>query len=161
MVVVQWFPSFLQSFLGTQQHVSSVHVSCEPPSHMASVCKREGLGIKVGGKQEQWQSRLKRCRPHVLFQSKQLSREFPGGPVVRIQCFHCRELGSVPNWETEIPQTTQHSPNKIKKKKSSFQTSPSYEEFKGTDGLQAERVYVCTVQSSAHSRCCFLCWRHL
>ena len=84
---------------------------------MASVCKREGLGIKVGGKQEQWQSRLKRCRAHVLFQSKQLSREFPGGPVVRIQCFHCRDLGSVPNWETEIPQTTQHSPNKIKKKK--------------------------------------------
>ena len=33
-------------------------------------------------------------------------REFPGGPVVRTQCFHCSCLGSVPGWGTEILQTT-------------------------------------------------------
>ena len=30
--------------------------------------------------------------------------EFPGGPVVRIWCFHCRGPGSIPDRGTEIPQ---------------------------------------------------------
>ena len=46
-----------------------------------------------------------------------LSREFPGGLVVRILGFHCRGLGSVPGWGTEIPQATQHSQKKKRKKK--------------------------------------------
>ena len=162
-MVVQWFPHFLQSSSGTQQHASGVHVCFESPSHMASVCTLEGLGIQVGGKQEQQQRRLKWCWAHVLFQFKQVSREFPGGPVLRIRCFHCRDLGSVPRQETEISQTTQHRQNKIFVKKYSVQASPSCKEYKGTDGLRAECVCVCvyTVRLSAHSRCCFLCWRHL
>ena len=46
-----------------------------------------------------------------------LKKEFPGGLVVRMQHFHCRGLGSIPGWGTEIPQATQHSQNKNKKKK--------------------------------------------
>ena len=30
------------------------------------------------------------------------AQEFPGGLVVRIQCFHCCGLGSIPCLETEI-----------------------------------------------------------
>ena len=30
--------------------------------------------------------------------------EFPGGLMVRIPCFHCHGVGSVPGGETEIPQ---------------------------------------------------------
>ena len=62
---------------------------------------------------EENRSRLKWYWAHVLFQFKQVSREFPGGPVVRIRCFHCRDLGSVPRQETEISQTTQHNQNKF------------------------------------------------
>ena len=29
--------------------------------------------------------------------------DFPGGPVVRIQRFHCRERGSIPRQGTKIP----------------------------------------------------------
>ena len=35
--------------------------------------------------------------------------EFPGGLMVRIQCFLCRGPGSIPSKGTEIPQATQHS----------------------------------------------------
>ena len=38
------------------------------------------------------------------------SREFPGSPVVRSWCFHCRGPGSIPGWGTKIPQ------NKTKKR---------------------------------------------
>ena len=31
-------------------------------------------------------------------------RWFPGGRVVRIWRFHCCGPGSIPDWETEIPQ---------------------------------------------------------
>ena len=33
-------------------------------------------------------------------------REFPGGPVVRTQPFHCRDPGSIPGWGTKILQAT-------------------------------------------------------
>ena len=29
--------------------------------------------------------------------------EFPGGPVVRTQCFHCGDPGSIPGQGTKIP----------------------------------------------------------
>ena len=32
--------------------------------------------------------------------------EFPDGLVVRILGFHCRSLGSIPGWGTEIPQAS-------------------------------------------------------
>ena len=38
-------------------------------------------------------------------------REFPGSPVVRTLCFHYKELGSVPDWGTEIPHAAQSSQN--------------------------------------------------
>ena len=39
--------------------------------------------------------------------------EFPGGLVVRILCFYCCSLGSIPGLETEIPhQDTAHSSQK-------------------------------------------------
>ena len=31
-------------------------------------------------------------------------REFPGGPVVKTQRFHCGDLGSIPGQGTKIPQ---------------------------------------------------------
>ena len=41
-------------------------------------------------------------------------REFPGGLVVRILGFHCCGLGSIPSWETEIPQAMQLGQKKKK-----------------------------------------------
>ena len=34
--------------------------------------------------------------------------EFPGGPVVKTQHFHCRGMGSVPGWGTKIPYAESH-----------------------------------------------------
>ena len=39
---------------------------------------------------------------------KNCHREFPGGPVVRTQCFHCCGLGSIPGRGTKIPQDVWH-----------------------------------------------------
>ena len=33
-------------------------------------------------------------------------REFPDGPVVKIQCFHCHGPGSIPSLGTKILQAT-------------------------------------------------------
>ena len=43
-------------------------------------------------------------------------REFPGGPVVRIWCFHCHDPSSTPGWGTEILQATCCGQNFLKKK---------------------------------------------
>ena len=43
-------------------------------------------------------------------------REFPGGPVVRTQCFHCWGLGSIPGWQTKIPQAMLCREKKKKKR---------------------------------------------
>ena len=43
------------------------------------------------------------------------SQEFPGGPVVRTQHFHCPGLGSIPGWGTKIPQAAWQSQKKKKK----------------------------------------------
>ena len=40
--------------------------------------------------------------------------EFPGSLVVRILCFHCRGLGLIPGWGTEIPQAVQCGQRKKK-----------------------------------------------
>ena len=37
------------------------------------------------------------------------SKEFPGGPVVRIWCFYCWGMGSIPILKTKFLQTTQCS----------------------------------------------------
>ena len=38
---------------------------------------------------------------------KWVSWEFPGSPVVRTRHFHCKGPGSIPDWETKIPQAAQ------------------------------------------------------
>ena len=43
------------------------------------------------------------------------SGEFPGGPVVRIQCFHCEGLGSIPGQGTKILQDAWRGQKKKKK----------------------------------------------
>ena len=35
---------------------------------------------------------------------KKQKREFPGGPVIRIRCFHCQGWGSIPGQTTKILQ---------------------------------------------------------
>ena len=40
------------------------------------------------------------------------TREFPGSPGVRTQCFHYGGLGSISDWRTKIPQTAQPKNNK-------------------------------------------------
>ena len=37
---------------------------------------------------------------------KKLHREFPGSPVVRILCFHCRRHGFDPWLKTKTPHAT-------------------------------------------------------
>ena len=44
-------------------------------------------------------------------------QEFPGGPVVRTQGFHCRSLGSIPGQGTKIPASHKVQTEKKKKKK--------------------------------------------
>ena len=41
--------------------------------------------------------------------------EFPGSPVVRVRCFHCCGLGSVPDWGTKISQAARCGQKKKKK----------------------------------------------
>ena len=47
--------------------------------------------------------------------------EFPGGPVIRTQHFHCRGPGLIPGWGTKIPQAVRRG--QIKKKKKEMETS--------------------------------------
>ena len=51
------------------------------------------------------------CFPHLW---KGPNWEFLDGPVVRTQCFHCRDLGSIPGQGTKIPQVMWHSQKKKK-----------------------------------------------
>ena len=51
---------------------------------------------------------------------QEISREFPGSPVVRILGLHCRGLGSIPGQGTEIPQTTRCGQKKKEKKSSNL-----------------------------------------
>ena len=47
---------------------------------------------------------------------KKKDRKFPDNLVVRIHCFHCSGLGSIPSWGTKIQKATQcHPSNKNKK----------------------------------------------
>ena len=45
---------------------------------------------------------------------KETSGEFPGGLVVRIPGFHCRDLGSIPGQGTEIVQAARRGQKKEK-----------------------------------------------
>ena len=48
---------------------------------------------------------------------KNYRREFPGGLVIRIPGFHCRDPGSIPDRGTEIPQASQHGQKQTNKQK--------------------------------------------
>ena len=48
---------------------------------------------------------------------------FPGGPVVKTLCFHCRDTGSIPDWGTKI-STCQIAGLKQNKTKRSFLGGP-------------------------------------
>ena len=47
-------------------------------------------------------------------------KDFPAGPVVRTQCFHCQSLGSIPGWGTKNPQARWYG----LKKKDCFRKNP-------------------------------------
>ena len=42
-------------------------------------------------------------------------RKFSGALVASIWCFHCHGPGSIPGWETEVPQATECGQKKKKK----------------------------------------------
>ena len=48
---------------------------------------------------------------------KKASGEFPGGPIVRTQCFQCGGPGLTSGWETKILQAVQHPEIFLIKKK--------------------------------------------
>ena len=50
-------------------------------------------------------------------------RDFPGGPVVRTPCFHCRGLRVVPGEGIKIPQAVWHNQDKWKLKIKNPQTN--------------------------------------
>ena len=64
-------------------------------------------------------------------------REFPGGLVVRIQCFHFCCPGSIPGWGTKIPHAAKHGQKKkiedryINFRPSQLQNRQSYQGEKG------------------------------
>lgn len=51
---------------------------------------------------------------------KKASGEFPGGPIVRTQCFQCGGPGLTSGWETKILQAVQHPEIFLIKKKNFY-----------------------------------------
>ena len=47
--------------------------------------------------------------PHLTLYIKIYLGEFPGSPVVRTPCFHCRGHGLIPGWGTKIPHVPWYS----------------------------------------------------
>ena len=45
------------------------------------------------------------------------SREFPGGPVVSTQHFHCKGMSSISGWGTEILHAAQYSQKNEERKR--------------------------------------------
>ena len=50
----------------------------------------------------------------VFFFCNGVSGDFPGSPVVKTSCFHCRGTDSIPGQGTKIPQTTECGKKKKK-----------------------------------------------
>ena len=55
-----------------------------------------------------------------MVNSEHIFQEFPGGPVVRTLCSHCRDLGSISGWGTNIPQALRLSKRKKEKEENIF-----------------------------------------
>ena len=73
--------------------------------------------------------------------------DFPGGPLVKTSCFHCRGKGLIHGQETKISHAmhpeTNTSPNQvIMKKYNNYNSVENYEENK-QDPVTEDRVYVC------------------
>ena len=60
---------------------------------------------------------LKVQKRRYCLSSKTPLREFPGGPVVRTQRFHCQGLGSIPGWGTNILYPASRCQKRKEKKK--------------------------------------------
>ena len=43
-----------------------------------------------------------------------LFRDFPGNPVVKTPCFHCRVMDSIPGWGIKISHAVLHGQKKKK-----------------------------------------------
>lgn len=50
-----------------------------------------------------------------IFKRNEIAWEFPGSAMVKIQCFHCWDKGSIPDQATKIPQVLQGNQKKKKK----------------------------------------------
>ena len=62
-----------------------------------------------------WRKREASNQKNSAGESEKMVREFPDGIVVRIPGFHCRGLGSISGWGTEILQAAWHSQKKERK----------------------------------------------
>ena len=67
--------------------------------------------------------------------------EFPGGLMVRILGFHCHGPGSIPGWETEIPQAMQCSHKKKKISLSFWFKSLRYISISGIAGSYRSSIF--------------------
>ena len=50
--------------------------------------------------------------PQSLYNKKQVTRDFPGGPVVKESTLPCRDVGSIPGQGTKTPHATEQSSHK-------------------------------------------------
>ena len=57
-----------------------------------------------------------------MVNSENIFQEFPGGPVITTLCSHCRDLGSISGWGTNIPQALRLSKREKKKRKKIYST---------------------------------------
>ena len=69
--------------------------------------------------------------PNPRWKSERRQRDFPGGPVVKTPCFHCRRhgfdlsFGLIPGWGTKIPHAaSQGQKKKEERKEAEKKTQP-------------------------------------
>ena len=67
------------------------------------------LGMSIPGKEI---SKCKAPKAGMSLVFSRNNRDFPGSPVGKTPCFHCRVMGSITGQGTKIPHTTQCGPPK-------------------------------------------------
>ena len=67
--------------------------------------------------------------------------DFPGGPVVRTPCCHCRGPGSIPGQGTEVLQALQHSQKKRKGGQRDLESDQESRCSTKAKGGQKETIY--------------------
>ena len=105
-----------------------------------------------------WKNTHKNKKNHCLWGGEPSSEdrggegalEFPGGLVIRTWCFRCGGTGSVPGWETEIPQAVWCGRDIKKNKKGAllypFILSESYK----CTGLPFEQIFLTALIIKCH-----------